>query len=112
MEKNLVKRAYEAFNLGDYKTAKGLYEQASQQYGKSFFYLNIALCEKYLQIAEGKAPPQVKLLVEGKEENSLKEQIRALQQQLREKDANINERFEELAILTRMLEEKDNAASA
>lgn len=112
MEKNLVKRAYEAFKLGDYKAAKALYEKASQQYGESLFYLNIALCEKYLQVAEGKEPPTVKLLVESTEVKKLQEQVRDLQQQLREKDANINERFEELAILTRMLEEKDKAISA
>lgn len=111
MEKNLVKRAYEAFNLGDYKAAKELFKKASKKYGESFFYLNIALCEKNLQDGEGKTPPAVKLFFEDTEVKKMQDKIRDLQRQLREKDANINERFEELAILTRMLEEKDNAVS-
>lgn len=111
MEQKLVKRAYDAFNLGDYAAAKTLYEEASKQYGASIFYLNIVLCDKYLQATDGKAPPTAKLFIESFEVKKLQEQIRDLQRQLREKDANINERFEELAILTRMLEEKDSAAS-
>lgn len=112
MEKNLIKRAYDAFYQGDYTTAKALYEKASEQYGESLFHLNIVLCDKYLQAADGEVFPKAQVCVESTEVKKLQEQIHDLQQQLREKDANINERFEELAILTRMLEEKDNAISA
>lgn len=112
MEKDLVKRAHNAFNQGDYKAAKELYQKAVKHYGETLFNINIVLCDKYLQAATGKEMPTIKSLVESLEVNKLKEQVRDMQRQLHEKDANINERFEELAILTRMLEEKDSAVSA
>ncbi|UYO73875.1 hypothetical protein M0220_13455 [Halomonas qinghailakensis] len=112
MEKDLVKRAHDAFRQGDYAASKELYQKAANHYGESIFHANIVLCEKYLQIAEGKQVPPFQMLFESKEVKKLQDQMRDMERQLREKDANINERFEELAILTRMLEEKDSAVSA
>lgn len=112
MEKDLVKRAHDAFRQGHYAASKELYKKAANYYGESFFHANIVLCEKYLQMEEGKQLPPFQMPFESKEVKKLQDQIRDMKRQLREKDANINERFEELAILTRMLEEKDNAVSA
>ncbi|MGY4877581.1 hypothetical protein ACLUEY_06795 [Vreelandella aquamarina] len=108
MEKDLVKRANIAFNQGDFQHAKKLYEEAAQRYGKKLFNVNVALCDKYLN--EDSA--SLKKLTDSGEVKRLNEQVADLKRQLREKDANINERFEELAILTRMLEEKDTAISS
>ncbi|NOG31621.1 hypothetical protein HLB35_07290 [Halomonas sp. TBZ9] len=112
MEKDLVKRAHDAFNQGDYKAAKELYSKAAQQYGEKLFDINIALCEQSIAAGEGEKPPGIKQVLESKEIQQLNEQIADLKRQLQEKDANINERFEELAILTRMLEERNNPTSA
>lgn len=112
MEKTLVKRANSAFNRGEYEAAKGLYQSAAKQYGESLFSINIWLCEKSFQTGKSKAKPRVSGFIESVESKKMSEQIASLKNQLREKDANINERFEELAILTRMLEERDNSASA
>lgn len=112
MEKDLVKRAHDAFNQGNYRAAKELYQKSAKYYGESLFNINIVLCEKYLQSEEGKEAFAINEYAENIEIKDLQEQLREMERELREKDANINERFEELAILTRMLEEKDNAISA
>ncbi|WP_434986166.1 hypothetical protein [Vreelandella zhaodongensis] len=49
MEKNLVKRAHNAFNEGDYQHAIALYQQAAYQYGQHLFDVNIKICEQRLQ---------------------------------------------------------------
>ncbi|CAH1043982.1 hypothetical protein [Halomonas sp. TD01] len=49
MEKDLVKRAHDAFNHGDYQDAITLYQQAAYQYGQSLFDVNIRICEQRLQ---------------------------------------------------------------
>lgn len=49
MEKDLVKRAHDAFNQGDYQAAITLYQQAAYQYGQSLFDVNIRICEQRLQ---------------------------------------------------------------
>lgn len=49
MEKDLVKRAHDVFNQGEYEHAIELYQQAAYQYGKSLFDVNIRLCEQRLQ---------------------------------------------------------------
>lgn len=43
---SIVKRAGSAFNQGDYRTAKQLYQQAADRYGKRLFDINLALCDK------------------------------------------------------------------
>lgn len=111
MEKKLVKRAQAAFNQGKYEIAKELYQNAAKQYGKNLFDINIRLCEKTLKTGEGKENLGVKDEVGNIEIKQMNEENASLRHQLREKDANINERFEELAILTRMLEERENSAS-
>ncbi|CAH1043976.1 hypothetical protein [Halomonas sp. TD01] len=112
MEKDLVIRAHAAFNEGDYIAAKKLYQKAAKLYGETLFSVNVVLCDKYLQVASGKEKSTINSLIESAEVKKLHEQMRDMQRQLREKDANINERFKELAILTRILEEKDNTVSA
>lgn len=49
MEKDLVKRAHDAFNQGDYQDAIMLYQQAAYQYGQSLFDVNIRICEQRLK---------------------------------------------------------------
>ncbi|RUR27842.1 hypothetical protein ELY33_14720 [Vreelandella andesensis] len=49
MEKDLVKRAHDAFNQGDYQHAITLYQQAAFQYGQHLFDINISICEQRLQ---------------------------------------------------------------
>ncbi|PAU73004.1 hypothetical protein [Vreelandella alkaliphila] len=111
MEKDLVKRAHDAFNQGDYKVAKELYKKAAGYYGESLFKVNITLCDKYLRIETGEELESVNTLFDDIEVKKLQNKVHQMQRQLSEKDAIISERFEELAILTRMLEEKDNAIS-
>ncbi|MGV2929470.1 hypothetical protein ACE3G8_00095 [Vreelandella venusta] len=108
MEKDLVKRAHDAFNQGDYQVAKELYQKAAKHYGKTLFNANIILCDKYLPSSEGKKTSVITELAKNIAVNDLQEQLRDMELKLREKDASINERFKELAILTRMLEEKDS----
>lgn len=112
MEKDLVKRAHDAFNQGNYRAAKELYQKAAKRYGETLFNVNVVLCEKYLQSEAGQEASVINECSENIEVKDLQAQLREMERELREKDANINERFEELAILTRMLEEKDNAISA
>lgn len=50
MEKDLVKRAHNAFNQGNYQSAIELYQQAAHQYGQSLFDVNIRICEQRLQM--------------------------------------------------------------
>ncbi|MGE6606448.1 hypothetical protein ACQKE4_07985 [Halomonas sp. NPDC076908] len=49
MEKDLVKRAHNAFNQGDYQNAISLYQQAAYHYGQQLFDINIQICEQRLQ---------------------------------------------------------------
>ena len=49
MEKDLVKRAHDAFNQGEYQDAIVRYQQAAYQYGQHIFDINIRICEKRLQ---------------------------------------------------------------
>ncbi|MFD2191870.1 hypothetical protein [Pistricoccus aurantiacus] len=49
MNTQLVKRAGAAFNQGDYRTARQLYQQAAARYGQQLFSANLALCDKALQ---------------------------------------------------------------
>jgi len=49
MEKDLVKRAHDAFNQGDYQHAIALYQKAANQYGQSLFDVNIRMCKQQLQ---------------------------------------------------------------
>lgn len=49
MPTQIVKRAGAAFNQGDYRTAKQLYQQAAAQYGHHLFTANLDLCDKALQ---------------------------------------------------------------
>lgn len=49
MEKDLVKRAHDAFKQNDYQNAITLYQQAAYQYGQSLFDVNIKICEQRLQ---------------------------------------------------------------
>ncbi|MGP5191731.1 hypothetical protein [Vreelandella alkaliphila] len=49
MEKDLVKRAHDAFHQGDYQRAIALYQQAAYQYGQNLFDVNIKICEQRLQ---------------------------------------------------------------
>lgn len=44
----IVKRATSAFNQGDYRTAKQLYQQAAERYGKRLFDINLTLCDKHM----------------------------------------------------------------
>lgn len=109
----IVRRANDAFKKGDYQNAKSLYQQAAEQYGVQLFNTNIKLCEYRINnpgIARSVTLP--KSVAESSEVLILKEKIKKLNQQLKEKDANINERFKELAILTRILEEKDAQKSS
>lgn len=56
MEKNLVKRAYEAFKLNNYSEALTLYQKAAVTYGGEFFKVNITLCEQRLKGSKSKDP--------------------------------------------------------
>lgn len=46
---DIVKKATGAFQKGDYRTAKELYQQAADRYGQHLFSANIILCERALE---------------------------------------------------------------
>ncbi|MGJ7461882.1 hypothetical protein ACR80S_12345 [Halomonas sp. MA07-2] len=100
----LTRRAAEAFNRGDYEDAYNLYLQAARLYGEALFRANIVLCEKRIGVTQ-----EVETLThgEGGKVSALQAEIRQLKRQLKEKDASIKQRFDELALLTKMLEEKN-----
>lgn len=109
---NYVTQAATYFKQGDYQNAKKYYTLAAKQYGQALFNVNLMLCEKHLNGSGNSAISSFKAQLESIEVKKLSDEISFLKRQLNEKDANINERFEELAILTRMLEERDAVTSA
>lgn len=99
---SIVKIANDAFKKGDYSLAKKNYKLASEKYGLYLFYANIELCDKRIKGSER----GLILSLEETDINTLENKNRELELKIKEKDACINERFRELAVLTQMLEGK------
>ena len=108
---NYVRQAVAFFKQGDYVNAKKFYGLAAKEYGEDLFTANLLLCDRYLN-TDKEAKTTFSDKVEDLQVKKLNQEIIQLKQTIAEKDANINERFEELAILTRMLEERDANVSA
>ncbi|EKO3621462.1 hypothetical protein [Vibrio metschnikovii] len=97
-----IKEAVTCFKNKDYKNAMKFYEQAAKEYGAHLFEASILLCKKRLNGHSYSSSSILKTI----DIKQLEEQLVNLKRQVKEKDKNIEERFEEIAILTRMLEEK------
>ena len=104
----IVQRANEAFKKGDYQNAKKHYEAASNNYGRKLFDANLTICENRIKNKGRTTFTRI-----GKETQKESETIKKLYKKIEElnykiieKDFSINERYKELAILTKMLEEK------
>ncbi|GGB46266.1 hypothetical protein GCM10011502_19530 [Oceanisphaera marina] len=103
----LTQQAAKYFLQGNYKKAHDLYKDAEKVLGPKNVKANLLLCQKRLK--NKKNTPVVSLSGRGsasEEVHLLNQEIIKLNNELEKKDITIQERFQELAILTKLLEEK------
>lgn len=103
----LTQQAAKYFLQGNYKKAYDLYKDAEKVLGHKNVKANLLLCQKRLKNKNN--TPEISFLGKGsasKEVHLLNQEIIKLKNELKKKDIAIQERFQELAILTKLLEEK------
>lgn len=114
----LILLAYDFFREGRYHEAIAAYTEAGKLYGSSNFEVNILLCERRLKV--GKISSDKKstdldfykketLDVVKMENYQLKKEILNIKSTNSELQSSIDERFFELSVLTKLLDEMTNA---
>ncbi|WP_417604611.1 hypothetical protein [Oceanimonas baumannii] len=105
--KLLTKEAAQNFMNGNYEVAYNIYKKAESLLGPENVKANILLCQKRLNKSDKsiKHPFPYKNTPTN-ETNSTNQEVERLKKELNKKDIEITKRFEELAILTKLLENK------
>ncbi|MBB3142607.1 hypothetical protein [Halomonas organivorans] len=74
---DIVKKATSAFQKGDYRTARELYQQAADRYGHHLFSANLTLCERALKngrpTSTGSTKPVILSALESQERHAVKD---------------------------------------